>query len=80
MDFKLKNMGTMLGNNNVCRIEGIGSIRIQNHKGDFKLLSQVRYIPHIQRNLISLELWRPKVISLLVMKVPLRYVKERMIF
>ena len=43
-----------LGNNKSCQIKGIGSIRIRLHNGLEKVMSNVRYIPELKRNLISL--------------------------
>ena len=44
----------LLGNNRPCKIQGIGSVRIKMYDGVERLLTQVRYIPELKRNLISL--------------------------
>ena len=44
----------MLGNNKCCEIKGVGTVRIKFHDGIERVLSQVRYIPSLRRNLISL--------------------------
>ncbi|KAL1536503.1 Retrovirus-related Pol polyprotein from transposon TNT 1-94 [Salvia divinorum] len=44
----------VLGNNQVCKIEGIGSIRLRLADKSTKILTEVRYIPEVKRNLISL--------------------------
>ena len=43
-----------LGYNQVCDIRGIGSIRLKLQNQCVKILSEVRYIPEVKRNLISL--------------------------
>ena len=44
----------VLGNNQVCDIRGIGSVRLKFENNSVKTLSDVRYIPEVKRNLISL--------------------------
>ena len=46
----------VLGNNVVCHVEGIGSIRLRMQDGSVKVLREVRYIPEVKRNLVSLGL------------------------
>jgi hypothetical protein len=47
--------GSVLGfDNSQCKIEGIGSIRIKMSDGTIRTLTDVRYIPKMKRNLISL--------------------------
>lgn len=46
----------LLGNNKACKVTGIGSIRIRTHDGIERLLTEVRFIPELKRNLISLGL------------------------
>lgn len=43
-----------LGNNQTCRIKGVGSIFLRVHDGTVKMLLDVRFIPEVKRNLISL--------------------------
>ncbi|GKD84541.1 zinc finger, CCHC-type containing protein, partial [Tanacetum coccineum] len=43
-----------LGNNRECKIRGIGKVRIQLKDGSSFVLHNVRYIPELKRNLISL--------------------------
>ena len=46
--------GSVLGfDNSPCKIEGIGSIRIKIFDGIIRTLTDVRYIPKMKRNLIS---------------------------
>lgn len=44
----------LLGNNKACSIRGIGNIRLRLHDGSENLLKQVRFIPELKHNLISL--------------------------
>lgn len=44
----------VLGNNQVCSIKGVGTIRFRMNDGSTKILSEVRFIPDVKRNLISL--------------------------
>ena len=44
----------MLGNNKSFEIKGVGTVRIKFHDGIERVLNQVRYIPGLRRNLISL--------------------------
>ena len=43
-----------LGNNQPCQVKGIGSVRVRMHNGVKKLIANVRFIPELKRNLISL--------------------------
>ena len=44
----------ILGNNVVCHVKGIGSVRLKMQDGSIKKLRDVRYIPEVKRNLVSL--------------------------
>jgi hypothetical protein len=44
----------LMGNNVACKIVGIGSIRIRMHDGIVRILTNVRHIPDLKKNLISL--------------------------
>lgn len=44
----------VLGNNKACQVRGIGSIRFKMHDGTEKLINNIRYVPELKRNLISL--------------------------
>ena len=44
----------VLGNNQVCKVDGIGNIRLRLTDRSIKILTEVRYIPEVKRNLISL--------------------------
>ena len=43
-----------MGNNNTCTVQGIGDIKLKLHDGKIRLLTNVRYVPGLKRNLISL--------------------------
>ncbi|KAH9655442.1 hypothetical protein KPL70_022326 [Citrus sinensis] len=46
----------MMGNNAMCKIIGIGNIRFKLHDGSIRELKQVRFVPDLKRNLISLRM------------------------
>ena len=43
-----------MGNDVTCNIVGIGSIQLQMFDGTTKMLIDVRYVPYLRKNLISL--------------------------
>ena len=45
-----------MANSAVCKVAGIGSIQIRTHDGKFCTLNNVRHVPHMTKNLISLSL------------------------
>lgn len=46
-----------LGNNKACKIQGIGTIRLKMFDDRDFLLKDVRYIPELRRNLISISMF-----------------------
>jgi hypothetical protein len=42
-----------MGNDISCKVVGIGSIRIKMFDGTFKILTDVRHVPELRKNLIS---------------------------
>lgn len=50
----------LLGNDQVCKVKGIGKIRLRLADGSVKVLTEVRFIPQIKRNLISLGMLESK--------------------
>ena len=44
----------MLGNDQVCEVKGIGEIKLKMSNGSIKIQTEVRFIPKIRRNLISI--------------------------
>jgi hypothetical protein len=43
-----------MGNDILCKVVGIGSIRIKMFDGTVKILTDVRHVPELRKNLISL--------------------------
>ncbi|KAH9646639.1 hypothetical protein KPL70_024932 [Citrus sinensis] len=44
----------MMGNNSLCKVVGLGTIRLKMFDGVIRELSEVRHVPELKRNLISL--------------------------
>src|SRR3954462_15817515 len=44
----------LLENNKACRIASVGSVRFKLHDESIRLLTEVRYVPELKRNLLSL--------------------------
>ncbi|CAL8998591.1 unnamed protein product [Prunus brigantina] len=44
----------LIGNNNACKTQGIGKICLKMHDGTVRELSDVRYVPDMKKNLVSL--------------------------
>ena len=44
----------LMGNNIACKTVGISSIRIRTHDGIVRTLTEIRHIPNLKKNLISL--------------------------
>ncbi|KAG6415529.1 hypothetical protein SASPL_122941 [Salvia splendens] len=54
-DFEELNGGLVyMGNDNPCKTVGIGSINLRNQDGSTRILKDVRYVPQLKKNLISL--------------------------
>ena len=54
-DFRKVNGGKVLmGNDNACEIIGIGSVKFRMWDGSYKVLENVRLVPKLRRNLVSL--------------------------
>ena len=51
---KLDDGVVYLEDNQPCKIAGIGSISLKNHDGSTRVLTDVQYIPKLEKNLISL--------------------------
>ena len=43
-----------MGNDNSCKIVGIGSIHLKNYDGSIRVLIDVWYVPSLRKNLIFL--------------------------
>ncbi|KAJ4972452.1 hypothetical protein NE237_005626 [Protea cynaroides] len=50
----IEGASVLMGNNAVCKIVGIGTIRIKCHDEIVRTLTDVRHIPDLKKNLISL--------------------------
>lgn len=50
----------LLGYNKACKIAGIGFVRFKRHDESIKLLTGVRFVPDLKRNLISLGEFKKK--------------------
>lgn len=59
-DLAPSNGTVLLGNNQICNVKGVGSVKFRMADGLVKLLSDVRYIPEIKRNHVSLGLLETK--------------------
>jgi hypothetical protein len=44
----------LIGNSNLCKVAGVGMIKIKFHDGKIRRLTGVRHIPDLSKNLISL--------------------------
>jgi len=54
-NFSTKETGTVfMGNNHSCKVKGIGDIPLKLHDNKIRMLTDVRYVPGLKRNLISL--------------------------
>ena len=51
---KINGGSVLMGNDAVCRVMGIGTVRIKCHDKVVRTLTEVRHIPDLKRNLISL--------------------------
>ena len=43
-----------MGNDSACKTKGIGKIHLKMHDGAVRVLTDVRYVPNLKKNLISL--------------------------
>ena len=43
-----------MGNDSACKTMGVGTIKLKNHDGSIQVLTDVRYVPSLKKNLISL--------------------------
>lgn len=44
----------LMGNNIACKVIGIGTVKVQLTDGSTKVFTEVRHVPELKRNLISL--------------------------
>ena len=50
---KLDGCYTVMGDDHPCNIEGMGAVRIKMDDGIVRELKEVRYVPQLKRNLLS---------------------------
>ena len=43
-----------MGNNSICKVVGIGTVSLKMYDGMVRELTQVRHVPELKRNLISI--------------------------
>lgn len=61
MELDLQDQGSViLGNNEACRIKGVGKLKLRLHDKSIKILTGLRYIPNLKRNLVSLGMLESK--------------------
>ena len=53
----------VMGNNASCKITGIGIVRIKMFDGVVRTLGNMRHVPHLKRNMISLSFLDSKVLA-----------------
>ena len=44
----------IMGNNSICKIIGIEDVSLKLHDGSIRVIKQVKHVPDLKRNLISL--------------------------
>lgn len=59
-DLKESDGSVLLGDDHICEVKGMRNICLRMDDGSLKMLTEVRYIPSIKRNLISLGLLEKK--------------------
>ena len=64
-----------LADNQPCKTAGIGSISLKNHDGSTRVLTDVRYIPKLEKNLISLGTLESKGF-VIIMLTDVRYIPK----
>jgi len=50
---KLDGRSAVMGDDHPCNVEGMGTVRIKTDEGIVRELTEVRYVPQLKRNLIS---------------------------
>ena len=80
--FKYKSIdggSVRMGNNMTCSMVGIGSIKFKMWDGTIKILAEVRHIPDLKRNLVSLGMLNKKGYSYKSKGVVLRVMKGSLV-
>ena len=68
-----------LADNQPCKIAGIRSISLKNHDGSTRVLTDVRYIPKLEKNLISLGTLESKVFTIIMQNGILKVVSGALV-
>ena len=68
-----------LADNQPCKIAGIGSISLKNHDGSTRVLTDVRYILKLEKNLISLGTLESKGFTIIMQNGILKVVSEALV-
>jgi hypothetical protein len=55
-----------MGNHNLCKTVGIGSIKMLNHDRSTRVLKDVRYVSNLKKNLISLGVLESKGLAVMM--------------
>ena len=71
--------GVHLADNQPCKIAGIGSISLKNHDGSTRVLTDVRYIPKLEKNLISLGTLESKGFTIIMQNGILKVVSRALV-
>lgn len=43
-----------MGDNHMCKVQGMGNVKVKMHDGCIRVLSNVRHVPELKKNLVSL--------------------------
>ena len=70
----------IMGNNVVCKIVGIGNVNLKLHDGTIRELREVRYVPELKRNLISLGMLDQMALSIKLESGELRILNDDGVF
>ena len=65
-DLKEADETVLLGNNHISKIRGVGKVKLRLQDGSIKILTEVRFIPEVKRNLISLGVREKKGFNILM--------------
>ena len=68
-----------LADNQPCKIAGIGSISLKNHDGSTRVLTDVQYIPKLEKNLISLGTFESKGFTIILQNGILKVVSGTLV-
>ncbi|WCJ40143.1 Transposon Ty2-LR1 Gag-Pol polyprotein [Euphorbia peplus] len=79
-DFKEIDGGVVhTANDNPCKTAGIGSIQLRNHDGATRTLTDVRYVPSLTKNLISVEVLGRKGFTIVIKEDSMKVVSGALV-